>query len=299
MHQTNTFVKNTLVSHKKYHRDLFFPHFSVLFWLDWLGSCKNEQHHCSELFISPLQCLSFCLLWRVSVLKWNQDKRIGKWIKTQEWNRVTAPLRAQGYKTETQPKEESSGKGCYLAGKLAPASLERSSGCSGSTGPPRRVPGPFSLLKQRGINRSPGQRLLSPPTSPHSSQRTRVSQAIAEPITPQSTVWENCSGPAAARAQPAHGLDPLSRELTLGHGCLGSVGHGKKLMATSRMAKKATIKVSNLMKSRKSLNRWTHIESGSSFQSCFRTYSKTRLHAQLWSVELKVCHKPKVAYGMG
>lgn len=143
---------------------------------------------------------------------------------------------------------------CWLANLLL-ASLERSSGPSGSTWPPRCVPGPFSLPKQRGINRSPGQRLLSPPTSPHSSQRTRVSQAIAEPITPQSTVWENCSGPAAARAQPAHGLDPLSRELTLGHGCLGSVGHGKKLMATSRMAKKATIKVSNLMKSRKSLNR--------------------------------------------
>lgn len=176
-------------------------------------------------------------------------------MKIQKQNRVTGPLRAQGYGTRTQPKIKSSGKGCYLVGKLAPASLERSSGPSGSAGPPRRVPGPFSLPKQRGINRSPGQRLLSPPTSPHSSQRTRVSQAIAEPITPQSTVWENCSGPAAARAQPAHGLDPLSRELTLGHGCLGSVGHGKKLMATSRMAKKATIKVSNLMKSRKSLNR--------------------------------------------
>lgn len=144
-------------------------------------------------------------------------------------------------------KGKSSGKGSYLVGKLAPASLERSSGRSGSAGPRRRVPGAFSLPKQRGINRSPVQRLLSPPTSPHSSQRTRVSQAIAEPITPQSTVWEKLfrAGCCPCSASPWIGF-PLSRELTLGHGCLGSVGHGKKLMATSRMAKKATIKSEQL-----------------------------------------------------
>lgn len=250
--RANNFAENTLFPTKSIKEICFFPHFSVLFWLDGLDSCKNEQHHCSELFISPLQCPSFCLLCRASVLKWNGDKRIRRWIKIQQWNRVTVALKSSGIQKKDTDKAQ---KGMLPDGKLAPASLDRSSGRSGSAGPPRRVPGSFSLLKQRGINRSPGQRLLSPPTSPHSSQRTRVSQAIAEPITPQSTVWENCSGPAAARAQPAHGLDPLSRELTLGHGCLGSVGHGKKLMATSRMAKKATIKVSNLMKSRKSLNR--------------------------------------------
>lgn len=113
--RANNFPENTLFPTKSIKEICFFPHFSVLFWLDGLGSCKNEQHHCSELFISPLQCPSFCLLCRVSVLKWNGDKRITRWIKIQQWNRVTVALKSSGIQKKTQTKLR---KECYLMANL-------------------------------------------------------------------------------------------------------------------------------------------------------------------------------------